>query len=519
MALIFKKLEYNASIPRKSLNTAYLQPNNWDDFHFKTLFKLTIFDEAGEKYDVGNVKIGYVNQVAGWTSKNIEPEFKFLSSDFFSLGQDEDYYKNITKLNGDDRKQVLTALRDVVYDEGILQLSLEHDVMKTSLLREVSLSLVSGPFRRVLGGGELLTDFDFGYSIAQGSRTAGLDISFSVDPDSNPPTNIHVLIGRNGVGKTHLLNNMVKALVAEEESEKNVGAFYSLDSNERSPFSQRQLQELFSSVVSVAFSAFDPFEPYPEQKDKTKGVRYSYVGLKRATNHGGKKGTPMSRDMLTKEFLESLSSLIDKGYKDQWITTISGLEADDLFSDIDLAGVVKKSSANDLDPEVKKIFNKLSSGHSIVLLTLTKLVEKVRNQTLVLLDEPEGHLHPPLLSAFIRTLSDLLSHRNGIAIIATHSPVILQEVPKSCVWKLRRTGLDASAERPEMETFGENVGVLTREVFNLEATESGYHQLLKKEMATTKSYKKILRNFNGQLGAEARGVLRGLLLVSEAEEE
>ena len=32
-------------------------------------------------------------------------------------------------------------------------------------------------------------------------------------PESQPPTNIHVLIGRNGVGKTHLLNHMTRALV------------------------------------------------------------------------------------------------------------------------------------------------------------------------------------------------------------------------------------------------------------------------------------------------------------------
>lgn len=61
-----------------------------------------------------------------------------------------------------------------------------------------------------------------------------------------------------------------------------------------------------------------------------------------------------------------------------------------------------------------------------------------RRKTLVLIDEPESHLHPPLLSAFIRALSDLLLDRNGLSIIATHSPVVLQEVPKRCVWKINR---------------------------------------------------------------------------------
>src|SRR5581483_11473983 len=104
--------------------------------------------------------------------------------------------------------------------------------------------------------------------------------------------------------------------------------------------------------------------------------------------------------------------------------------------------------------------------------------ESVEERTLVLLDEPEAHLHPPLLSAFVRALSALLTNRNGVAIIATHSPVVVQEVPKNCVWKMRRSGAWVSMERPEAETFGENVGVLTREIFGLEVTKSGFHRML-----------------------------------------
>jgi len=98
--------------------------------------------------------------------------------------------------------------------------------------------------------------------------------------------------------------------------------------------------------------------------------------------------------------------------------------------------------------QAKSLFNRMSSGHAIVLLTITKLVETVEEKTLLLIDEPESHLHPPLLSAFTRALSDLLVNRNGVAIIATHSPVVLQEVPKSCVSILRRTGRITTIEQP-----------------------------------------------------------------------
>jgi len=127
-------------------------------------------------------------------------------------------------------------------------------------------------------------------------------------------------------------------------------------------------------------------------------------------------------------------------------------------------------------------------------------------------------LHPPLLSAFIRCLSDLLVKRNGVAIVATHSPVVLQEVPQICAWKLRRAGSSSRVERPTIETFGEGVGVLTREVFGLEVTRSGFHQMLETEVATGHSFERIVQDFGDQLGSEARAILRALIAERDHED-
>ena len=89
-------------------------------------------------------------------------------------------------------------------------------------------------------------------------------------------------------------------------------------------------------------------------------------------------------------------------------------------------------------------------------------------------------------------------HRNGVAVVATHSPVVLQEVPQSCVWKIRRSGTTAIAERPDLQTFGENVGLLTREVFGLEVTQSGFHKLLRDAVAERGSYARVLSKFDVQ---------------------
>ena len=66
---------------------------------------------------------------------------------------------------------------------------------------------------------------------------------------------------------------------------------------------------------------------------------------------------------------------------------------------------------------------------------------------------------------------------------------------------LRRSGDSTVAERPVCETFAENVGVLTREVFGLEVTDSGYHRLLA-DAVKDRSYEEGIEVFEDQLGPE-----------------
>ena len=514
MELHFNRIARGVWIPTDERLIAYLTDDNWDDFLFRTLYYLTVLDEDGDKFTIGGVKIGFFGQEEG-SRTEIDSRFKTLGDEFFSLGQDSEYYQNILKLTPELRQSILSGLNDVVANESLLEAALREEVMNTSLLRGVSLPSVTGQFRRILRGGAPLTEYNFQYSVPQSRHIAGVTVDFQVDPDSNPPSNIHVLIGRNGVGKTKMLNNMVEALVDENRSPKTVGEFSTVGV---SPGATTK-QELFSGVVSIAFSAFDTFEPYPEKKDKSGGVRYSYVGLKRSTNRGGAQGTPMSHEMLTNEFVKSMMACFALGKGDRWVTALRTLESDPLFKEAELERMPSMRHGEELKRKAETLFQRMSSGHEIVLLTVTKLVEKVEEKTLVLIDEPESHLHPPLLSALIRATSDLLTHRNGVAIIATHSPVVLQEVPRNCVWKLRRTGLQASAERPEVETFGENVGVLTREVFGLEVTESGYHRLLRDSVARRESFGAISRSYEHSLGSEARGILRCLIAERDSRGE
>ena len=73
-------------------------------------------------------------------------------------------------------------------------------------------------------------------------------------------------------------------------------------------------------------------------------------------------------------------------------------------------------------------------------------------------------------------------------------------MPKRCVWKLSRFGAEAKSERLPIETFGENVGILTNEVFGLEVMNSGFYRLLDKIAQKKETYDDVIEYFNGQLG-------------------
>src|SRR5690606_8402062 len=107
-------------------------------------------------------------------------------------------------------------------------------------------------------------------------RYSGIKVEFKVEPNTKPSSNIHILIGRNGVGKTTLLNNMVDALLPGRGDIKDTGHFAVPSRWATTPLSN----DYFAGVVSVSFSAFDPFTPPNDQPDANVGMRYYYVGLK-----------------------------------------------------------------------------------------------------------------------------------------------------------------------------------------------------------------------------------------------
>jgi predicted ATPase len=511
----FKLIPRSSGIPAKGVSTIYLHIDHWNDFSFMTMFDLSLDDEKGIRHDIGQVKIGFKGQdKTKDTYATLDQEFISLPKGYFSLGMGDDYYKNLAKLSKEFRVELLTHLNDMAYDSTHLNNADGEEVFSVSLLRDVSLSVIKGQFSRILAGKPGLTDFKFNYIRPEQQSIGGLKLRFNVIANSLPSTNVHAVIGRNGAGKTTLLNGMIESIV---DIGNSLGKFTNSDLYGTPPISK----DYFSSLVSVSFSAFDPFKPPKEQSDPSEGACYFYIGLQKDD------GNLSTLFELNEQCEKALNTCFrSPGKTKRWLKAMKSLGSDDNFSEMKLEELEaeykairsskKKNDTGNVKEKYSEIvgrkLSRLSSGHAVVFLTVSRLVAAVEEKTLVLIDEPESHLHPPLLSAFIRALSELMYDRNGVAILATHSPVVLQEVPRSCVWKISRSGKEVSPFRPANETFGENVGVLTRDIFGHEVVKSGFHQLLLESVEKGNSYEEILENYDCELGQEARSILKALVL-------
>ena len=333
------------------------------------------------------------------------------------------------------------------------------------------------------------------------------------------------------MGKTFLLKNIISSIYSIDDGIEH-GRLRSTDTSTGRMVSAKK--QAFANVLCVSFSPFDNYSDILARVSKKKAMPFTYIGIRQNLSEES-TASETSEDMLEnishqiplasileQDFRKSLKNCLHSHRKLEMLNmTMKILESDPVFARSELRTLVTEGtslSENDLMQRANFVFRRLSSGHQVIMLSLMQLIAYLTERTFVILDEPENHLHPPLLAAFIRALSELLIGYNGVALIATHSPVILQEVPRSCVWKINRNGNEVRASRLEIESFGATIGALTREVFALEVRQSGFHKILYEEVARGQSYSEIVELFNNELGDEALALLRTLIMLRDRDE-
>lgn len=491
-----------AEAPRRPYPYVVLRNNDWDDYRFKTLFDVILRTGPNEDVSLGGVKILQRGQVDGRPA--LQSSFDELNADFCSLGQDIEYYEKLMRQREDLRRSYLRALRDAAADPKIELEFADEPGWERSLLRTGQATNALAAGRRLVFGetakiDRLAFQFDWWYEglLAQ--------IQFSFDATTELPGRCHVLIGYNGVGKTTLLADL--ALTASSGRLERRGL-----ASERASM-LRGNDTTFGAVVTVSYSAFDTFRRPESARGRGdadgESLGYVYCGLRREIGSGHQNVTGdelKSIGEIESEFAEALDTAAGRESGGHLNTAFSALAREPSFGriGIDIIGLVNGLS-NARATEVIRDLN-LSTGHKIVLNIVAQLAAHLRTRSLVLIDEPETHLHPPLVAALLGAIQVLLKAHRSFAVIATHSPVVVQEIPAQYVTILERKGTRVTSRRPEIETFGENIGAITRHVFSLDSSATDYQGILA-SLSAHYSFEQINDMFLFGLSVQARALV------------
>ncbi|PAE06047.1 hypothetical protein CHI12_18455, partial [Terribacillus saccharophilus] len=140
-----------------------------------------------------------------------------------------------------------------------------------------------------------------------------------------------------------------------------------------------------------------------------------------------------------------------------------------------------------------------SSGELSMFIRLFDLHEYVKDNSIVLIDEPETHLHPLWIRGYIRTLIKLLGDRKCHVIIATHSPLIVSDVTKNCIVALQKNGNSISQVHIDEKTLGLNYEEVLSDIFYLEESKgrmvNEYENIIN-ELLSANEYDKALEIYS-----------------------
>ncbi|MBL0675603.1 MULTISPECIES: AAA family ATPase [Aeromonas] len=482
-----------------------LSGNNWDDYDYKTTLNAKlIFD--GKVLDFHfNLKILIRNSTytaetlnelcsSGW-----DGHFPIPKLDYISIPSDIDFYKSlIAKIGPQNTEKTL----EILHDASILSHSEKHpsysltndDGFKLSLLRE------SGAHKAYLDGwkvlkGELSEVKNF--TLFMQSRTGEKkEIPFQFE-SSLLPYDINVLIGPNGIGKSHSLKTIVSGWLQSED--KKAELFFDKRPN-------------IGRLILISYSPFEEFDLTLKKSNLLDKAAYKYFGFRHrtGTEEDGSAKIGINRNLPA---FDSSNSLITSIYDDQKtsfiIDKVKKLEAAEralkpalgydylalevlpesvttslknkiteikgrnyLKIDKDIPLLIDNSNLVNLcklTEGVKFISNgeiiSLSSGQRLFTYIVINVLGSIRENSLVVIDEPELFLHPTLEIEFISLLKAILKPFRSKAILATHSLAVVREVPSKCVHIFKEVDGILDIIPPPFETFGASVQRISSYVF------------------------------------------------------
>ena len=346
------------------------------------------------------------------------------------------------------------------------------------------------------------------------------DLKFRFDHEADLPKRIAVIIGKNGVGKSQTLRRIVQA---------------ALDGDGSLVDGVTGGRVLVNRILAFA-PTNETGSVFPSNQRKRPRTWYRRFSLNRTR-------TARKSNGVADQVLQVARSEKNIGNSSRWDIFLEALRAIEHWDQISLpvkdkkhdpiplselwSGGEQKSLENfagvDTRKEPIRVINgfsyPLSSGEISFLRFAAQASLNVENGSLLLLDEPETHLHPNFISQFVSLLDSLLDQTGSAAIIATHSAYFVREVFQEQVTVLRQDK-DGSVkiEIPALRTFGADVGAISYFVFGEDEPSQLASKVEKRLLERYNSWEELYALYKNDLSLEMLGSLRASMEAGEKNE-
>lgn len=475
----------------------------WDDFGVCSWFDLFWHTAIDHCEHIGPVKIIHKTEMSYEEMRNgaiyfsshfIPDSFTSLEGEFASLGQEQSYYDRLKRIFHDDYEDVLWALQDCAIYPHCEEAFCNHNQFH-SLIRGEKQDTILREEKFIIKGLPTEERYHFSYEYTPKYAESAISLEFAFSKSGHMPHRLYAIIGENGTGKTQFLTKMPKSYA------------------KRDMLSFSPHLPIFSRVLTVSTSIYDEIEePIPSAS-----FTYDFCGLKLEEFKSGNKD---KAEVMQAHLIKALDRIEKFNRTAKAIRVLSKMLPSNMMEDLvnEENGVQSFKKGN-----VKSIVSKLSSGESCLLITFCDVIANLRNDTLLLFDEPETHLHPKAVVNMMNTLYQLLEEFNSYAIVATHSPLVIREVLADCVFVIKRIGNQAIIGRIKRESFGANIDELNEEIFGQQESNSYYHNridcLIRDNGMNYQEIMEVLKSKGVDPSLNLRLFVKNLLVLSEHEED
>lgn len=460
---------------------------DWNDFSYKTWFRLYFIDEDCTKKEVGRVKI--MKRETDDMGRILPNTFTQLGPDYCSLGYDLTYYKNMRQLFKEKSYVYLRCLRDASLFSSIHEDFEKESAFRQSLCRDNCSEKALREGRYYVNGRSMEDAYIFTYGFRPeyfGSGDNKIQIKFNFKYDAPSYRRIIGLVGENGVGKSTLIRELAKSLM----------------SNDKQSFDGKR--PIFSRVMIVSYS---PFDHFPKTDDKPP-IGYRYCGLLK------KENVLFSQEEQVKILQQDLERIKERSNTGRMFNIWNKIVEEVI--PFDWTGLIY----SDDDDETR--YNKLlemcknmSSGETIFLYTVTAIISNIRKDSLLLFDEPEQHLHPQAIAQLLSAIFKVVDRFESYAIIATHSPIVVRELLSENVYVFDREENNLLVRKIGIESFGESISRINDVVFeNLSAPKQFVRyvgDVVEKCKYDYEKSVKCLENGENELGLSVRLMIRRII--------